>query len=211
VPGFSAAPGGPPPGNVDNEKYAQQKVSALRSESQSATSPALLSATLLPSPLSQKREPFCARSSLKAQNRTHTMTASSSAPRFFVTLLSLGDPAAVDDCPANFTRADVVGWYDAVRQKKGETDIGPNNCYGWGRAGQRDVCCANIFQLRCGLVSSTRKNPGSRPRQIDGIPVRARGGASHARAALPSRQGAPIRARRRAARHHAESHRLLRP
>jgi hypothetical protein len=57
----------------------------------------------------------------------------------FVTLLKLGDPAAVDDYPANFTREVVTGWYDAVRQKKGQTEIGPNNCHGWERSGQRSA------------------------------------------------------------------------
>jgi len=56
----------------------------------------------------------------------------------FVTLLKLGDPAAVADYPVNFTRPDVTGWYEAVREKKGETDIGPNNCVGWERPGQRN-------------------------------------------------------------------------
>jgi hypothetical protein len=56
----------------------------------------------------------------------------------FVTLLKLGDPAAVADYPVNFTRPDVAGWYEAVREKKGETDIGPNNCVGWERPGQRN-------------------------------------------------------------------------
>lgn len=57
----------------------------------------------------------------------------------FVTLLKLGDATAVDNYPVNYTRADVVGWYEAVRQKKGETDIGPNNCEGWKRPEFRDV------------------------------------------------------------------------
>jgi len=48
-----------------------------------------------------------------------------------VTLLKLHDPLVVDGYPTNFTREDVIGWYDAVRQGKGETDIGPNNCEGW--------------------------------------------------------------------------------
>lgn len=57
----------------------------------------------------------------------------------YVTLLKLGDPAAGDGYPTSFTREDVVGWYEAVRQGKGRTDIGPNNCKGWARTGSRDA------------------------------------------------------------------------
>jgi hypothetical protein len=57
----------------------------------------------------------------------------------FVTLLRLGDAAVAQGAPAAFQRDEVVGWYDAVRQGKGRTDVGPNNCNGWGRAGPRDM------------------------------------------------------------------------
>jgi hypothetical protein len=57
----------------------------------------------------------------------------------FVTLLRLGDAAVAQGAPATFQRDEVVGWYDAVRQGKGRTDVGPNNCNGWGRAGPRDM------------------------------------------------------------------------
>jgi hypothetical protein len=53
------------------------------------------------------------------------------ASAMFVALLRLGDPAAVDAYPTNLKRADVIGWYEAVRQGKGRTDIGPNNCQSW--------------------------------------------------------------------------------
>jgi len=57
----------------------------------------------------------------------------------FVTLLRLGDASVAQGAPAAFQREDVVGWYDAVRQGKGQTDVGPNNCNGWERSGFRDM------------------------------------------------------------------------
>jgi len=68
----------------------------------------------------------------------------------FVTLLKLGDPAAVDGYPINFKRAEVVSWYDAVRQGRGRTEIGPNNCNGWERNTYRPP------SLRPGLVYSDK-------------------------------------------------------
>jgi hypothetical protein len=50
----------------------------------------------------------------------------------FVTLLKLRDPILVDPYPTNFKRQEVIDWYKAVRQGKGQTDIGPNNCEAWG-------------------------------------------------------------------------------
>ncbi|GLH78551.1 hypothetical protein SSBR45G_34600 [Bradyrhizobium sp. SSBR45G] len=72
----------------------------------------------------------------------------------FVTLLRLGDAAAAHGAPASFTREDVVSWYDAVRQGKGRTDVGPNNCNGWGRSGFRDMNWWRRFPqpLRASLV-----------------------------------------------------------
>lgn len=57
----------------------------------------------------------------------------------FITLLRLGDPPIVDVYPTNSKREDVIGWYDAVRQGKGRTDIGPNNCHAWDKSGLREL------------------------------------------------------------------------
>jgi len=72
----------------------------------------------------------------------------------YVTLLKLGDPAAVDGYPTNFKREDVIGWYEAVRQQKGRTDIGPNNCNSWVRQGPRDAGWSRRLpsSLRPGLI-----------------------------------------------------------
>jgi hypothetical protein len=72
----------------------------------------------------------------------------------YVTLLKLGDPAAVDAYPTNFKREDVIGWYDAARQGKGRTDIGPNNCDSWARTGARDAKWIRHLpsSLRPGLI-----------------------------------------------------------
>ena len=56
----------------------------------------------------------------------------------YIALLRLGDPPAVDVYPTNSRRDDVIGWYDAVRQGKGRTDIGPNNCHAWDKSGVRE-------------------------------------------------------------------------
>jgi hypothetical protein len=75
----------------------------------------------------------------------------------YVTLLKLGDPAAVDAYPTNFKREDVISWYDAVRQGKGRTDIGPNNCDSWARTGSRDARWIRRLpsSLRPGLIYSS--------------------------------------------------------
>jgi hypothetical protein len=72
----------------------------------------------------------------------------------FVTLLRLGDAAVAQGAPAGFQREDVVSWYDAVRQGKGQTEVGPNNCNGWGRSGFREMNWWQRFPqpLRAGLV-----------------------------------------------------------
>jgi hypothetical protein len=72
----------------------------------------------------------------------------------YVTLLKLRDPAAVDAYPTSFKREDVVGWYDAVRQGKGRTDVGPNNCDSWARSGSRDARWIRRLpsSLRPGLI-----------------------------------------------------------
>jgi hypothetical protein len=63
----------------------------------------------------------------------------------FATLLRLGDSAVAEGVPANFQRQDVVGWYAAVRQGKGQTEVGPNNCNGWRRGGFRDTSWVRRF------------------------------------------------------------------
>jgi hypothetical protein len=72
----------------------------------------------------------------------------------YVTLLRLGDAAVVQGAPSGFQREDVVSWYDAVRQRKGQTEVGPNNCNGWGRSGFRDMNWWRRFppSLRASLV-----------------------------------------------------------
>ena len=72
----------------------------------------------------------------------------------FVTLLRLGDASVAQGAPAAFQREDVVGWYDAVRQGKGQTDVGPNNCNGWERSGFRDMNWWRRFPppLRASLI-----------------------------------------------------------
>jgi hypothetical protein len=72
----------------------------------------------------------------------------------FVTLLKLGDAAVADGVPASYERKDVVGWYDAVRQGKGRTDVGSNNCNGWSRGGFRDMAWLRRFAppLRPALI-----------------------------------------------------------
>jgi len=72
----------------------------------------------------------------------------------FVTLLRLGDASVAQGAPAAFQREDVVGWYDAVRQGKGQTDVGPNNCNGWERSGFRDMKWSRRFPppLRASLI-----------------------------------------------------------
>lgn len=72
----------------------------------------------------------------------------------FVTLLRLGDAAVAQGAPATFRREEVVSWYDAVRGGKGQTDVGPNNCFGWGRSGFRDMNWWRRFppSLRAGLI-----------------------------------------------------------
>jgi hypothetical protein len=72
----------------------------------------------------------------------------------FVTLLRLGDAAVAQGAPAAFQREEVVRWYDAVRQGKGQTDVGPNNCNGWGRSGFRDMNWWRRFPppLRASLI-----------------------------------------------------------
>jgi hypothetical protein len=72
----------------------------------------------------------------------------------FVTLLRLGDAAVAQGAPASFQREEVVGWYDAVRQGKGQTEVGPNNCHGWGRPGFREMNWWRRFPqpLRAGLI-----------------------------------------------------------
>jgi hypothetical protein len=57
----------------------------------------------------------------------------------FVTLLKLHDPLVADPYPTNFKRDDVISWYDAVRQGRGQTDMGPNNCEGWFQFPRRDL------------------------------------------------------------------------
>jgi len=73
------------------------------------------------------------------------------ASRMFVALLKLGD-AAADANPTNLTREDVIGWYEALRQGKGRTDIGPNNCQGWDEPGHRYIRRWLPYSLRPALV-----------------------------------------------------------
>jgi len=72
----------------------------------------------------------------------------------FVTLLRLNDAAVAQGAPASFQREEVLSWYDAVRQRKGQTEVGPNNCNGWGRSGFRDMNWWRRFPqpLRASLI-----------------------------------------------------------
>ena len=72
----------------------------------------------------------------------------------FVTLLRLGDGAVAQGAPASFQRPEFVSWYNAVLQGKGQTEVGPNNCNGLGRAGSRDMAWWRRFppSLRAGLI-----------------------------------------------------------
>jgi hypothetical protein len=72
----------------------------------------------------------------------------------FVTLLRLNDAAVAQGAPSDFRRDDVLSWYDAVRQGRGQTEVGPNNCNGWGRAGFRELNWWRRFPqpLRASLV-----------------------------------------------------------